>query len=84
MDLFYASRAGSAGSRGEIIFDSPTPVLDCRISNISPFGATLVVPAGTVVPDAITLAIAGEFVMRRCRVVWRRRGRVGVTFVVPI
>ncbi len=67
-------------SRGEIIFDSPSPAVDCRVSNMTIVSATLTVPAGTVVPDAITLAIAGEFVMRRCRVgvAPARPGRRGV------
>ncbi|MCF4124698.1 PilZ domain-containing protein [Methylobacterium sp. SyP6R] len=71
-------------SRGEIIFDSPSPAVDCQVSNLTVVGALLTVPAGTVVPDAITLAIAGEFVMRRCRVVWRRRDQVGVAFEMPV
>ncbi len=37
-------------------------------------GASLTVPARLVVPDAFTLAIAGEFVMRR--------GRVAVAFAM--
>ncbi|SFV04313.1 hypothetical protein SAMN02799631_04091 [Methylobacterium sp. 174MFSha1.1] len=72
------------GSTGEIIFDAPSPAVDCRVSNLTVFAATLTVPAGLAVPDGFTLAIAGEFVMRRCRVVWRRRGRVGVAFELPV
>ncbi|MFH6782297.1 MULTISPECIES: hypothetical protein [Methylobacterium] len=62
----------------------PSPALECRVARLTAAGATLVVPAGAVVPDALTLAIAGEFVMRRCRVTWRRPGRVGVTFEMPV
>ncbi|WP_156311964.1 hypothetical protein [Methylobacterium platani] len=47
-------------------------------------GATLAVPAGTAMPDMLTLAVSGEFVMRRCRVTWCRRGRVGVVFALPV
>lgn len=70
-------------STGEIIFDAPSPAVDCRVSNLTVFAATLTIPAGLTVPDGFTLAITGEFVMRRCRVVWRRRGRVGVAFEMP-
>lgn len=55
----------------------------CRVSAMMAFGATLGVPAGAVVPDAIPLAIAGDVVMRRGRMAWRRRGRIGVAFELP-
>ncbi|TNC13492.1 PilZ domain-containing protein [Methylobacterium terricola] len=84
MNLFSAEPDALPGSRGEIIVSPPSPALDCRVLNLSAVGATLLVPAGTRVPDAITLAIAGEFVMRRGRVVWRRPGRVGVAFEMPV
>ncbi|MGX7708189.1 PilZ domain-containing protein [Methylobacterium sp. Gmos1] len=83
MDVSSASMAGPMGRDGEIILDAPSPAVDCRVSNITAAGAVLTMPAGLAVPDAFTLAIAGEFVMRRCRVVWRRRGRVGVAFEMP-
>ncbi|WP_157080818.1 hypothetical protein [Methylobacterium variabile] len=75
---------GHPGSRGEIILASRSPVVECRVLALTATGATLAVPAGTVVTDAITLAIAGEFVMRRCRVVWRRHRRLGVAFELPV
>lgn len=84
MKLFHAQPDESPASPGEIIMPPPCPALDCRIASLTAAGATLVVPVGAVVPDTITLAIAGEFVMRRCRVAWRRPGRVGVTFEMPV
>ncbi|WP_279356818.1 PilZ domain-containing protein [Methylobacterium indicum] len=84
MNLLSAQPSGPAGTRGEIFADSGSPALDCRILNMSAAGATLAVPDGVAVPETITLAIAGEFVMRRCRVVDRRRGRITVAFEMPV
>ncbi|BAQ49068.1 methyl-accepting chemotaxis receptor/sensorytransducer with PAS domain (plasmid) [Methylobacterium aquaticum] len=51
--------------------------------DISPAGATLALPDAAAVPETITLAVAGEFVMRRCRVVRRGRDRLVVAFEMP-
>lgn len=83
MTFFFAQGDRPAGSHGEIIVAPHAPALECRVVSLSAAGATLVVPVGTVVPDAITLAVAGEFVMRRCQVVWQQPGRVGVAFELP-
>lgn len=83
MNASTTSRAEQAGYSGEMILDRPAPAVECQVTNVTAAGASLTVPAGVEVLDAFTLAIAGEFVMRRCRVVWRRRGRVGVAFEMP-
>lgn len=84
MNLFSPQEDRPAGAHGEIIVAPHAPALECRVVGLSAAGATLMVPDGTVVPDAITLAVAGEFVMRRCQVVWQQPGRVGVAFERPV
>jgi hypothetical protein len=84
MELLAAQPSGLAGSPGEIFVDSGLPALNCRILDISPAGATLALPDAAAVPETITLAVAGEFVMRRCRVVRRGRDHVVVAFEMPV
>ena len=53
----------------------------CRVRNVSNTGAALDLPMGDAVPDQFRLIIEVDAFMRRCRIVWRNMGRIGVTFV---
>ena len=83
----YGGRGRRKSSRrrfaypGQLYFGSGSPPGPCVIVDISELGAQLDVPAGTDVPDEFFLLIGGHAsVRRRCLVVWRSPGRIGVRF----
>jgi hypothetical protein len=58
--------------------DDHSPV-DCTVIDISDKGARLRVPTTDDIPDHFTLIFAGaNKVRRRCTVVWRKPGEIGV------
>jgi hypothetical protein len=65
---------------GSIIFGVAPPI-DCIIRNMSQIGAALEVQSTVGIPDDFILLIKPGFVKRRCRVVWRSAGRLGIEFV---
>jgi hypothetical protein len=55
--------------------------LPCVVINISELGARLLVEDARHVPDRFTIALSERGVpRRRCRIVWRGDGEVGVSF----
>jgi hypothetical protein len=52
----------------------------CTLKNLSETGAQIEVISPLYIPDRFTLSIASDQLKRRCRVVWRREKRLGVTF----
>jgi hypothetical protein len=55
-------------------------MMTCTVRDISSTGASLEAANFAEVPDNFTLVIEMETVERRCRVVWRKKTRVGVRF----
>lgn len=54
--------------------------IDCTVRNLSASGAALDVVSPVGIPDRFDLVIVAEHVRKRCRVVWRKERRIGVTF----
>jgi hypothetical protein len=54
--------------------------IDCTIRNVSETGAALEVVTPLFIPDRFTLAVQADQLKRPCRIVWRKQGRIGVTF----
>jgi hypothetical protein len=54
--------------------------VDCLIRNFSTTGACLEIKGTTSVPDDFKLVIKPENLFRTCKVVWRERHRIGVSF----
>jgi PilZ domain-containing protein len=52
----------------------------CTIRDISVTGAALEVTQASAMPSTFTLIISEDKLNLRCRVVWRRDFRLGVTF----
>lgn len=65
---------------GKIVFDRRSCVIDCTVRNVSAAGACLEVPSTVGIPDRFDLVIASEPHERACRVAWKDKTRVGVTF----
>jgi PilZ domain len=58
-----------------------SPLRDCTVTNISTRGAKLAIDSPEDVPERITILLSPRGVpYRKCRVVWRSEGHVGVEF----
>jgi hypothetical protein len=54
---------------------------DCALSDISPFGARIIISDAKTLPDNFLLLLtANGSARRRCRVIWRTAGELGVKF----
>jgi hypothetical protein len=65
-------------STAKIIVDSKTPAIDCTVIDYSVGGACLQVVGQPTLPARFELLHGTT--RKRCRVVWKERNRVGVTF----
>ena len=65
---------------GKIVFNERQSVIDCTIRNLSDAGACLELPAGVGFPTSFHFTVGVEGPVRPCKVRWRSRNRVGVTF----
>ncbi|MDP1868865.1 PilZ domain-containing protein [Bradyrhizobium sp.] len=63
---------------GEIEFGGG--VIDCTVRNLSETGAALSVESPVGIPVEFNLIIVSDDLKRRCRVVWRKENRIGITF----
>jgi hypothetical protein len=54
--------------------------IDCIVRNISETGAALEALSPLYIPDRFTLFVQADQLKRRCRVVWRKEKRIGVSF----
>ena len=64
--------------------DDGKPIGACRLSDVSATGARLAVAPRVLanLPDEFILVLAKQAkVHRRCRVVWRGQGEIGVRFI---
>ncbi|MTV12421.1 MULTISPECIES: PilZ domain-containing protein [Bradyrhizobium] len=54
--------------------------MTCIVRNLSATGAAVEATDPAAIPDSFRLVLEMEATERRCRVIWRRRGRIGVQF----
>ena len=64
---------------GVIAFNARFLKLDCIVANLTTKGALLKLDSTEGIPERIELRLVDEE-YRVCRVVWRRRDRLGVEF----
>jgi hypothetical protein len=64
---------------GKIHFDAAESVL-CAIFDINDTGACIVVPDAAKIPETFDLAIDPTGTNYTCRVAWRSRYKIGVSF----
>jgi hypothetical protein len=64
---------------GVIAFNGRFSKVDCIVANLTPEGALLKLDSTDSIPDRIELRLVDEE-YRVCRVIWRRRDRLGVAF----
>jgi len=66
--------------KGRIAFNHNRSTIDCTVRNLSPWGACLIVTSPLGVPETFDLFIDSDHVHRPARIVWRKEGRIGVSF----
>jgi len=54
--------------------------IDCTIRNVSSAGAALDVASPAGIPHEVTLNMPTRNARQQCYIVWRKEGRIGVTF----
>ena len=70
--------SGRVSSTAKIIVDTKTPAIDCTVIDYSVGGACLQVIGQVALPPRFELLHG--LTRKRCRIVWKERNRVGVTF----
>lgn len=65
----------------QVIFNNKNSTLDCRIGNISPAGAKLIVSRSAALPDEFDVHIPQRGRTFRARMRWRTADAVGVEFL---
>ncbi|MGX1171253.1 hypothetical protein AB7M16_007519 [Bradyrhizobium sp. USDA 372] len=63
---------------GQIVFGSSA--VDCIVRDISATGARIQARGPLWFPDSFVLAITSDGTSRRCHIVWRKDGQIGVAF----
>jgi PilZ domain-containing protein len=54
--------------------------IDCTVRNLSAGGAALDVASPMGIPEEFVLVTAADQKRHKCRVIWRKEKRIGVTF----
>lgn len=64
-----------------IASEDGSPLRDCRVSDVSETGARLDLEHPEMLPETFTLLLSGRGgIQRRCVVMWRSNGQIGVQF----
>jgi hypothetical protein len=61
-------------------FGDGAPLADCTVTQFSPTGARLSVPAGVALPDRFNIAVAQRGLNCRAKLVWRKDDLAGIEF----
>ena len=63
---------------GTIVIDLKSPSIKCGVVDYSAGGACIQIAPGTMLPKRFELLYAGS--KKKCRMVWAKGNRLGVTF----
>jgi PilZ domain len=64
----------------KIVFRERGARIDCTVRDLSSGGARLGVASVVGIPDLFELDVPGEGI-RQCRLIWRKSGQLGVSFL---
>ncbi len=53
----------------------------CILADISASGARVIVDATDKIPERFTLLLAEQGTQRRCKVMWRKKNQLGLSFI---
>lgn len=71
--------SGRMSKSAKLILDPKSPLMDCNVVDYSPGGACLEIGGGRApLPQRFELVYGGT--RKKCRLVWTRGSRIGVTF----
>jgi hypothetical protein len=70
--------SGNVSRTASIIIDPKSPVIGCNVVDYSAGGACLELTPGKPLPNRFELLYAGS--KKKCRLVWAKGPRVGVSF----
>jgi hypothetical protein len=65
------------------LFNQRHSTLHCKVRNLSDTGCRIEIDGAVSMPDTFTLAVELDGLEVACRVVWRTKTEVGVTFTGP-
>jgi hypothetical protein len=65
-----------------VVFGRPAAMHACRVEDLTSQGACVVVTADLVcdLPDSFELTFDEGRTLRVCRIVWRKRNRIGIAW----
>lgn len=78
-----AERRQRVLKKGKIVFNDRYSVLDCRIRDLTPGGARLVLDNTLYVPSEFSFIDTVSRIERLARLVWRTEAEIGVAFAPP-
>jgi len=71
-------------SGARITWEGSADLTDCRMVDVSAFGARLELKDVEAIPDQFTLVLShDERLRRQCKVVWRSKDAIGIEFEPP-
>ena len=76
------SRRKSTCKLGAIQIDNCSPDIECLIWNVSAGGAKIEPLSQEPMPDEFEIFIDKQDVRRSCVVIWRKKRKIGIAFVI--
>ena len=70
-------------SKGQVVFNNRSSVMDCSVKNLSDIGANLVFPDVSLLPQDFELDIPSRNLRVQARLIWSQGATHGVMFVPP-
>ena len=73
------------GHGARITWEGSADLTDCRMADVSAFGARLELKAAEAIPEQLILVLSHDGQLRRqCKVVWRSNDAIGIEFETPL
>ena len=69
-----------AFKKAQLVSDGHGGVYDAILRNLSRTGALLDMPGSEFMPKTFTMRLLADNVSRKCQIVWRKQGLMGVVF----
>lgn len=69
-----------AFKKAQVVTDGHMGVYDAILRNLSRTGAMLDMPGTECLPKTFILQLVSDNVRRKCDVIWRKQGQIGVVF----
>ncbi len=67
--------------KGAKIILNNSSIFDCTVHNLTNVGACVYLPSSIGISNSFALSFDGARSSRRCRVIWRTKNKLGVSFL---